>query len=96
MNNLPIELANFFLAMQSGPPGLEMLKSMFAADAEYVEPFSGQSEPHKGPDAIAKAFAASRSDDFDDAVIELDAVEVSGEEISVRWTCISRAIPGGP
>lgn len=95
MSDLPLEISNFFLAMQAGPPGLEMLRGMFAEDAEYSEPFSGQDEPHRGPDAIIAAFAASRTDAFDDAVIELGAVAVEGDTIRVQWTCISQAIPGG-
>ncbi len=95
MNNMPVEITNFFLAMQAGPHGLKMLGDMFAEDAEYFEPFSGQTDPHQGREAIMAAFAASRSDAFDDAVINLGAVEVEGEEIRVAWTCISQAIPGG-
>ncbi len=95
MNELPVEITNFFLAMQAGPPGIERLKAMFAADAVYSEPFSGGDTPHRGPDAIAAAFTASRTEAFDDAVIHLGAVEVVGEDIIVHWTCISQAIPGG-
>lgn len=95
MPDMPLEITNFFLAMQAGPPGLDLLKSLFAEDAVYSEPFSGQTEPHRGAEAIAAAFAASRSEDFDDAVITLDAVDVAGETITVEWTCISAAIPGG-
>ena len=95
MSQLPLEITNFFLAMQAGPPGLEILRNLFAPDAEYTEPFSGAPQPHRGPDAIIAAFAASRSDAFDDAVITLGAVELSGNVIEVDWTCISQAIPGG-
>lgn len=95
MNEMPIEITNFFLAMQAGPHGLDLLRSMFAEDATYSEPFSGQSEPHRGAEDIVAAFSASRSDAFDDAVINLGTVEVDGETITVRWTCISQAIPGG-
>ena len=95
MNHMPVEITNFFLAMQAGPPGLERLKEMFEADAEYREPFSGLSTPHVGPDAIAAAFAGSRTDEFDDARIELGTVEVEGTTIRVAWTCFSKAIPGG-
>lgn len=95
MTTMPLEISNFFLAMQAGPHGLEMLADMFAEDAEYHEPFSGRSEPHKGRAAIIAAFADSRSEAFDDAVISLAGVEVQGETIMVRWTCISQAIPGG-
>lgn len=95
MNHMPLEITNFFLAMQAGPHGLELLGTLFAEDAEYTEPFSGSPEPHRGRAAILQAFSASRSDEFDDAVINLGSVEVSGEVITVRWTCISKAIPGG-
>lgn len=95
MNHMPLEITNFFLAMQAGPSGLDLLGTLFADDAEYIEPFSGSAEPHRGRSAILRAFDASRSDNFDDAVITLGAVEVSGEVITVHWTCISKAIPGG-
>ncbi|WP_434050677.1 MAG: nuclear transport factor 2 family protein [Roseibium sp.] len=95
MSNLPLNIANFFLAMQAVPSGTDLLGSIFADDAIYSEPFSGQSEPHRGRDAILAAFAASRSEDFDDAVINLVAVEIEGNTITVKWTCYSRAIPGG-
>jgi len=95
MNNMPVEITNFFLAMQAGPHGLGALASIFAEDATYSEPFSGRTEPHKGPKAIVAAFDASRSSAFDDAVINLSAVEVSGETITVSWICISQAISGG-
>ncbi|WP_342078696.1 nuclear transport factor 2 family protein [Yoonia sp. SS1-5] len=95
MHSMPLEITNFFLAMQAGPSGLRMLQDMFAPDAEYSEPFSGQSAPHKGPAAIIAAFEASRTADFDDSVIHLGAVNVQGEVITVDWTCYSRAIPGG-
>jgi hypothetical protein len=95
MNKMPIEITNFFLAMQAGPSGWELLKSIFAEDAEYTEPFSGASAPHKGRDAIISAFDNSRNDEFNDAVINLSSVEIDGHVITVGWTCISKAIPGG-
>lgn len=95
MNSMPIEITNFFLAMQAGPSGWELLKSIFSEDAEYTEPFSGSDTPHKGREAIIAAFDASRSDDFDDAVINLSSVEIDNNVITVGWTCISKAIPGG-
>lgn len=95
MSQMPLEITNFFLAMQAGPSGLDILAEMFTADAEYYEPFSGQPGPHRGPKAIAATFEASRTDAFDDAVITLGGVEVEGNIIVVDWTCISAAIPGG-
>ncbi len=95
MSHAPIEITNFFLAMQAGPPGLDMLREMFTTDATYSEPFSGSADPHVGRDAIVAAFDTSRTDAFDDSVIHLSGVEVAGERITVKWTCYSKAIPGG-
>ncbi len=95
MQTMPLEITNFFLAMQAGPSGLDLLSTIFAPDATYSEPFSGQPTPHQGRDAIVAAFDASRTDAFDDAVINLGSVEVAGDTITVQWTCISEAIPGG-
>lgn len=95
MTQMPLEITNFFLAMQAGPHGLSLLADLFAKDALYTEPFSGAPKPHRGRDAIIAAFDASRTDAFNDAVIDLSAVEVDGPKITVAWTCISQAIPGG-
>ena len=95
MSALPLEIANFFLAMQAGPDGRDLLRACFAENATYTEPFSGQTAPHEGREAIVGAFAASRSEAFDDAVIQLGKVSVSDHRITVAWTCISKAIPGG-
>jgi hypothetical protein len=95
MNHMPLNITNFFLAMQAGPSGLELLGTLFAEDAIYHEPFSGQTEPHKGRAAIIKAFDDSRTDAFDDAVITLSDVKVDQDTITIGWTCISQAIPGG-
>jgi len=95
MNQMPLQITNFFLAMQAGPSGQPLLREIFAPNARYSEPFSGQQAPHIGRDAIIAAFDGSRSDAFNDAVITLGAVEVHNETITVQWTCISEAIPGG-
>lgn len=95
MNQMPLNITNFFLAMQAGPSGLELLAALFAEDAEYHEPFSGQMTAHKGRAAIIKAFNDSRTDAFDDAVINLSSVALDHDTITVGWTCISQAIPGG-
>ena len=95
MNQMPLQITNFFLAMQAGPSGHAHLRTLFAPDAAYSEPFSGQQTAHVGRDAIVAAFDASRTDAFNDAVITLSSVEVQGQTITVKWTCISEAIPGG-
>lgn len=93
---VPPELSNFFLAMQAGKPGAERLAACFADDAIYEEPFSGHPITHTGKDAIMQAM--SRGWDpapMPDMHIQLDHAQTKGDEIHVRWTCFSPAIPGG-
>ena len=95
MDNIPIQITNFFMAMQAGPSGEEILQNLFWDDATYREPFSGQTEPHKGAQAIINAFRNSRTSGFEDAVVTLNFVELDGAIITVGWTCFADAIPGG-
>lgn len=95
MTAIHSQVTNFFLAMQAGPHGADRLRAMFTEDAVYREPFSGSPEPHLGPEAIAAAFSSSRSEAFNDAVVQLGEISIDGAEITVTWTCFSQAIPGG-
>ena len=57
MSQVPLEVSNFFLAMQVGKPGADALRAMFAEDAVYEEPFTGETRRHEGRDAIMSAMA---------------------------------------
>lgn len=93
---MPTELSNFFLAMQAGKPGAERLEACFADDAVYEEPFSGTPTTHEGKAAIMAAMSRGwEPQPMPDMHIRLDHAQTSGNEIHVRWTCFSPAIPGG-
>ncbi len=93
---LPLEISNFFLSMQAGRAGAKALEACFAENAVYEEPFSGAPQKHNGRPEIM--IAMSRGWDpqpMPDMRIQVDHAEVEGDEIRVRWTCFSPAIPGG-
>ncbi len=92
---LPIEIANFFLAMQAGKTGAAALGACFAEYAEYEEGFSGVTRRHIGRDAIMAAMAMGWENPMPDMRIAVDSVITDGAEITLQWTCFSPAIPGG-
>lgn len=95
MTSLPLEVSNFFLAMQAGKPGKEALEAMFAEDAVYEEPFTGTTRRHEGRAAIMAAMALGWEMPMIDTRIEVRSAETKGGEVHVAWTCHSPSIPGG-
>lgn len=95
MSLIPKEIANFFTAMQAGRAGAEEMATLFAEDAVYIEPFSGQPQRHVGKRAIMAAMARGWDYPLPDMRIRIDRVETEGPRISIRWTCLSPGLPGG-
>lgn len=95
MSHVPIQIANFFAAMQAGYAGIDHLASLFSVDAEYIEPFSGAPTRHIGRRAIAAAFDQGAQNPLPDMHVQIDHAETTGSVIRVRWTCFSPGLPGG-
>ena len=92
---LPVDLSNFFLAMQAGRPGAAALEAAFAEDAVYEEPFTGETRRHEGRAAIMAAMAMGWEMPMVDTRIELTGAQVEGETVVVDWICHSTSLPGG-
>ncbi|MCB9994371.1 MAG: nuclear transport factor 2 family protein [Hyphomicrobiaceae bacterium] len=92
---MPVEISNFFLSMQAGAAGANSLAERFSSDAIYEEPFTGQMRRHEGRDAVMRAMALGWEQPLEDMQILVDSIAASGNEIVVRWTCISPSLPGG-
>ena len=92
MNPLDV-VQRYFKAMQAGPDGAEALFALFADDATYIEPFSGQPLTHVGRPAIEAYLRASWEDGPPDLELTLDRVDVDGERVRSEWTCTSPAFP---
>lgn len=91
----PPTVERFFRAMQAGASSEAEMMSLFAHDAVYVEPFSGQPCTHAGKPAIREAFAQGWNYPLPDMRITIDRFDVSADRVVVDWTCHSPGLPGG-
>lgn len=88
----PEETVNtYFAAMQRGADAIDELVALFAADAEYTEPFSGEVRRHVGRSAIRANFEGALVARPPDLSITVERVDVNGEEVLADWTCHSPA-----
>lgn len=92
MNPLDV-VQRYFKAMQAGPEQAETLFGLFADDATYIEPFSGQQLTHEGRPAIEAYLRASWEDGPVDIELTLDRVDVDGDVVRSEWTCASPSFP---
>jgi ketosteroid isomerase-like protein len=88
-------VTRFFRAMQGGASSEEELMRLFAADATYIEPFSGTPREHRGHRAIRDVMREGWRTPLPEMRIEVDAVSVDGDTVRAEWTCYSPALPGG-
>jgi len=85
----------YFRAMAAGADGEEQMMSIFADDAVYVEPFTGQGErrEYSGKEAIHEFFRESYRQHMTPIEIHLDRVDVDGDKLRSEWRC---QMPGMP
>lgn len=95
MTGIPIEIANFFTAMQARHAGEDEMRRLFADHAVYVEPFSGAMRRHVGREAILDAMRAGWDFPMGDMRIRIDRATARGDTVEVAWTCFSPVLPGG-
>jgi hypothetical protein len=85
---------NLFKAMQLGPGGEEFMMSLFADDAVFIEPFSGEAKTHEGFEAIREAFRDSwKEESPPDMKLILDRADRDGDRVRADWTCTSPVFP---
>ncbi len=82
-----------FKAMQAGPGGEEEMMALFAADAVFVEPFSGQVQTHQGTDAIRASFREMWANPAPELTLTLERVDVDGDCLRAEWNCTSPVFP---
>jgi ketosteroid isomerase-like protein len=91
----PQLVARFFEAMQAaGTQEAEMLQ-LFAEDAVYIEPFTGQRREHVGKAAIREAMVMGWKFPLPEMRIEVDRITTDGQTVRADWTCYSPGLPNG-
>jgi hypothetical protein len=79
--------------MQAGPDGEEQMMALFAAEAVFIEPFSGAPQTHRGVDAIRASFRDQWTNPLPDLQLVLDRVDLDGDTVRADWTCTSPVLP---
>ncbi len=72
---------NLFKAMQAGPAGEDDMMALFADDAVFVEPFSGEPKTHTGKNAIRASFQDMWREPTPDMKLILDRVDLDGQSV---------------
>ena len=81
-------------AMQLGPAGESTILALFADDAEWVEPYTGQRRTHSGKGAIRAALRQMWTQPSPPGfAITTDRMDVEGQSVKVEWTCSCDGIP---
>lgn len=86
-------IESLYQAMQAGPAGEKAMLSLFAEDAVFIEPFGGTPKTHVGLAAIRTTFQDMCKEPLPDMRLQLDRVDLEGEQIRATWTCYSSAFP---
>jgi ketosteroid isomerase-like protein len=81
----------YFQAMRTGAIAGDEILHLFAEDAVYIEPFSGEPLAHVGKEAIRQSFIDSQRNAPPDMTLTLDQVEIDSESMRSVWTCNSPA-----
>ncbi len=82
-----------FKAMQNGPAGEEAMMALFADEAVFVEPFSGEPQTHVGKDAIRESFRDQWKNPLPDFKLTVDRIDLDGPQVRAEWTCTSAVFP---
>ena len=81
-------------AMRRGAEAEDDMMSLFAADAVYIEPFSGTPRESVGREAIRSTLRAGWAEPLPDMLLDVHEIEVTDRGARSRWTCTSPALPG--
>ncbi len=83
----------YFAAMRRGDAAEEELMALFAEDAVYIEPFTGQ-EPAIGAEAVRERFRLGWQQPLPELELDVLSIEVDGRHARSTWECRSPALPG--
>lgn len=86
-------IERYFAAMRRGAAAEDEMLSLFAADAVYDEPFSGQ-EPARGLEAIRDRLRQGWEYPLPDLELDVLELEVAGTRARAVWECRSPALDG--
>src|SRR6185312_15688865 len=84
-------IERYFDAMRGKSQRVEELIALFADDAEYTQPFTGDSQTLRGKAAIGEFLRRSRTQEPPDMLVSVDRIDREGPNFRADWTCTSSA-----
>ena len=78
-----------FKAMQTGVPAQKEMMALFADNAVFTEPFSGEPRTHKGKAEIRACFIDMWNEPDPDMELTVGRVDMDGDMVRAEWTCTS-------
>jgi ketosteroid isomerase-like protein len=70
------------------------MESLFAEDAVYIEPFSGQMRTHSGKAEILAFFRAAWENEMRAASLAVERLDLDGDRVRSEWKCTIPGLPG--
>ena len=87
-------IARYFAAMRRGAAAEKDMMALFADDAVYVEPFTGEENPAVGKEAVLDRLRLGWQAPLPEMELDVLEVEIDGATARSRWECRSPALPG--
>ena len=84
----------YFAAMRRGAAAEEEMMALFSDDAVYVEPFTGESSPWVGKEAVRTALRQGWEQPLPDLELVVTRVDIRSDGASSEWVCRSPGLPG--
>jgi len=84
----------YFAAMRRGAEAEEEMMALFAEDAVYVDPFSGEARTSVGRDAIQATLRSGWEFPLPDLKLTVDEITIEPGRATTDWTCESPALQG--
>ena len=87
-------IEQYFAAMRRGAAAEAEMMELFAADAVYVEPFTGEKDPWVGREAVRTALRRGWEQPLPDLKLDVKRIDIRQDGATAEWTCTSPALPG--
>ncbi len=84
----------YFAAMRRGAEAEDEMMALFADDAVYVDPFSGEMRTSTGREAIRATLRSGWETPLPDLKLVVDEITIEPGHAASVWTCESPALPG--
>ena len=87
-------IERYFTAMRRGAAAEAELMELFAPDAVYIEPFTGENDPWVGREAVRTALRRGWEEPLPDLELDVQRIDIRQDGATAEWTCTSPALPG--